>query len=318
MHHLKGKVSSYLVISRVKLTLIREVESLLDKSECGAVRRLLDDDDFLHIKVISAIESCQGRLRRIISAIDTVTIIQSYLNSKNKCSWPDLYAKSMLGELNESPFVKEILLFVRKMPSHTLQELLSRLKEIPLLDLQSEAQDLQALISSSGGNENPLRSEHDAHRQTLRATVVAQKVELSKHSSSLSKKELDYSKVINRVDAALREFFQTHSVDFRSMFLHEIVVYDFKSPHRDTFLSKPRYAIERALSSPHDYLGCSCCNGAEQTLSASQPATAILYQLYLESGAIINVADLWSAFHTIVARENVDEGIERKRVLLVA
>lgn len=86
----------------------------------------------------------------------------------------------------------------------------------------------------------------------------------------------------------------------------------------------PRHAIERALSRPHDYLGCACCgpnrrsdavsnvsafNGDEgdngrilaEEKNDHQPATAILYQLYLESGTLINVGDLWMAFRARVS-----------------
>ena len=43
------------------------------------------------------------------------------------------------------------------------------------------------------------------------------------------------------------------------------------------------------------------------TLSSTQPSTAILYQLYLESGAMINVFDLWSAFNAIIGSEKTEE-----------
>lgn len=46
------------------------------------------------------------------------------------------------------------------------------------------------------------------------------------------------------------------------------------------------------------------------TLSATQPETAIVYQLYLESGALINVSDLWNAFFAIVG-----EGSEEAPVM---
>lgn len=42
-------------------------------------------------------------------------------------------------------------------------------------------------------------------------------------------------------------------------------------------------------------------------LSATQPPTAILYQLYLESGAAINVADFYSAFCAIIEESVEDE-----------
>ena len=82
----------------------------------------------------------------------------------------------------------------------------------------------------------------------------------------------------------------------------------------------PRRAIERALSAPHDYLNCECCEGGggggkgdgATTLSSTQPATAILYQLYLESGALINIADLWAAFSAVVGAEGEEEAEEEE------
>ena len=79
----------------------------------------------------------------------------------------------------------------------------------------------------------------------------------------------------------------------------------------------PRRAIERALSAPHDYLNCECCEGGGKgdaaALSSSQPATAILYQLYLESGALINIADLWAAFSAVVGTEGEEEKGEAEK-----
>lgn len=44
----------------------------------------------------------------------------------------------------------------------------------------------------------------------------------------------------------------------------------------------------------------------------SEPGTSILYRLYLESGALLNVNDLWSAFQTMVdGNEDVEEMQQR-------
>lgn len=42
-------------------------------------------------------------------------------------------------------------------------------------------------------------------------------------------------------------------------------------------------------------------------LGATQPPTALLYQLYLESGPLINVFDLWSAFLAVAGDQHNDE-----------
>ena len=47
----------------------------------------------------------------------------------------------------------------------------------------------------------------------------------------------------------------------------------------------------------------SFINMLQSMLSSTQPATAILYQLYLESGSLVNASDLWSAFNAIVGEE---------------
>lgn len=46
------------------------------------------------------------------------------------------------------------------------------------------------------------------------------------------------------------------------------------------------------------------------SLAPTQPATSLLYRLYLESGALISVADLWSAFSAIIGDE--DGGDEKE------
>lgn len=47
----------------------------------------------------------------------------------------------------------------------------------------------------------------------------------------------------------------------------------------------------------------------QDSLSGTQPPTAILYQLYLESGSLINAFDLWSAFQAVVKDQYEDEAV---------
>lgn len=74
------------------------------------------------------------------------------------------------------------------------------------------------------------------------------------------------------------------------------------------FAPRSRSTVERALSRPQDYLGCECCtaqDGEEVGIKSTQPPGSIIYQLYLESGALINIFDLWSAFYQVIGG---DEG----------
>lgn len=279
------------------------------------VQKLLEDNDMLQETTVAKIEESKNSIAGVLAAIDTLSFVQSFSTTKASSPWSELYIKAMSGELADSIVLRETLILVKKMPSDTLRPVVSELakSQMAMADILN---DLNQLMGENELDGTQMRSEHDISHKTLRTTVVAQKVELSKHTSELSKQDKEYSKIVNRAYDTLKDYFKEHLINPKDLFLHEVLIYDAKNPYRDVFTPKTRFAIERALSSPHDYLGCNCCDSVENGLSASQPATAILYQLYLESGALINTADLWSAFHTIVALEDAeDEEKEQQRVL---
>ncbi|KAI4260429.1 MAG: hypothetical protein LQ352_000291 [Teloschistes flavicans] len=291
-------------------------ERLLEQGHVDKARRILNDNIFLHAEIMEGIKQGKETLKILIGAVERLYSMQATLRLKTTESWSALYIKAMMRELQDSASVRDTLLAIRKLPSDAMASLLDSLGDsIP--ELITLKEELRQMVSATGSTES-LRSEHDTKHESLRTTVVAQKVELSKHSSSLSKQDLVYSKLVNQVNGVLRDYLHQSLVDPQELFLHEVLVFDLKSPHREVFIPKPRYAIERALTSPRDYLGCGCCTGAHYGLSATHPATSILYQLYLESGAIVNISDLWSAFHTIVGTDNPDdEDAEQERVLYV-
>lgn len=295
----------------------RYASGKLDNDEIQSVRSLLEDDQKLIGTLKASINETQTTIRNLVAGIEVVEIVQSCLSLKKCATWPELYIQAIAGELGTSVLIREMLLSVKKMSSDSMLEMLAQLS-IHLPAMEKLRKDLTRLLSATADDSTPLRSEHDVHHKILRTTVVAQKVELSKQTAALSKQDIDYSRIVDRVDSALREYSQQTFINPQDLFLHELFIYDAKSPYRDVFTPRPRFAVERALSSPHDYLGCSCCSSAENGLSSTQPATAILYQLYLESGSQINVADLWSAFNTIVGAEDPeDEEVDQQRTLYV-
>ncbi|MCJ1262646.1 hypothetical protein MMC22_002516 [Lobaria immixta] len=285
----------------------RFIERLIDDGDYKTAQELLSDDTLLYEMVQYKIREGHKRLRAIIDALEAICTFQSYLASKSVRLWSELYISGMSGKLQDSSLVNETLLSIRKLPSDALEDLLVKLSAFQIPGLSAVLEDLETLTSPLL---QPLRSSHAIHRQTVRTTVVAQKVELSAQSSTLSPQDLAYSEIVDRTHDLVREYLRTTLVNPTDIFLHEILVYDLKSPLRDVFAPKSRAVVERALSSPHDYLGCDCCDGLGSALSATQPATAVLYQLYLESGALVNVADLWAAFFAILGKE--DEEIEEK------
>ena len=262
------------------------------------------------------IQNGREALQAILRAINVLFRVQSKLILKSKVPWSEMYIQAMCGELTGSAAFDEIIASVKKLPSDTMTSLLNDLAGMPGTLAFEIVTELEQVTKSLEDPRIPLRSAYDVHHETLRTTVVAQKVSLSKNTSTLSAQDSAYTKIVDRIHEDLRSYFESSLVNPQDLFLNEILIFDSKTPHREVFAPKPRYAVERALCSPHDYLGCDCCGGSEGGLSSTQPATAILYQLYLESGAAINTADLWSAFWTIVGGEDgEDEEAEQQRAL---
>ncbi|KAL8866252.1 MAG: hypothetical protein Q9198_008970, partial [Flavoplaca austrocitrina] len=291
------------------------VEELLDQKDLDTAQRLLHGDTFLHEQIEQGIKKGKKDLESLIAAVELIASIQKSLGIRATDSWCNLYTQAMAGQLKESPIVKDTLLAVRKSSSDTMAKMLEDLAHSPLPDRLVLLDEVRQLQSEKEGTE-PLRSKHDTNYAGLRTTIVSHKVELSKQTASLSKQDILYSEFVNRVEAMLNNHLQEALITPRELFLHEILIYDFRSPHREVFAPKPRHSVERALSLPRDYLGCDCCKGTQHGLSATHPVTSILYQLFLESGAIINTSDLWSAFNTIVgSEENEDEDAEQESTL---
>lgn len=291
----------------------RFIERLLDDGDYKIAQELLSDDISLYDMIQYKIREGHKRLRAIIHALEVICVFQSYLASKSVTPWSELYVSGMSGKLQDSSIINETLFSIRRLPSDAMEDLLVKLSAFQIPGLSAVLNDLETLTSPLL---QPLRSSHAIHQRTLRTTVVAQKVELSAQSSTLSPQDLAYSEIVDRTHNLMRQYLRITLVNPADIFLHEILVHDLKSPLRDVFAPKPRAAVERALSSPHDYLGCDCCDSLGSALSATQPATAVLYQLYLESGALINVADLWAAFFAILGKEDEeDEEKEQERVL---
>ena len=290
--------------------MLRFIERLVDDGDYKIAQELLSDDRSLYEMIQYKIREGHNRVRAIIHALKAICTFQSCLASKSVTPWSELYINGMSGKLQDSSLINEKLLSIKRLPSDALENLLVKLSAFQIPGLCDALKDLESLTSPLL---HPLRSSHAIHHQTLRTTVVGQKVKLSAQSSVLSPQDLAYSKIVDRTHGLLREYLHTTLVNPADIFLHEILVHDLKSPLHDVFAPKPRAAVERALSSPHDYLGCDCCDGLGNALSAAQPATAVLYQLYLESGAIVNVANLWAAFSAILSQKDEEDGEEEEK-----
>ncbi|KAH0595365.1 hypothetical protein MHUMG1_07117 [Metarhizium humberi] len=177
--------------------------------------------------------------------------------------------------------------------------------------LETKLEELERLKAKADEQGTPLRSKYSGQSKIMRTTVIAQKVQLSRDSAALRDDDKIFTEIVDQVTDVLSAY--RPDTNATEVLFAECWLYDSKSPSRQVFVPRPRAVFERSLGRPHDYLGCSCCKTDGGGLQATLPSTSILYQLYLETGNLINVADLWSAFHTLV---NEKEDDDRKALVM--
>src|SRR5690606_14576847 len=152
-----------------------------------------------------------------------------------------------------------------------------------LSGLIDRAQDAVAEAKESG---HTLRSKYSGQTKIVRTTVIAQKVQLSQDSAALTDRDKVFTDIVDSFVGLLRA--ESSCRPASSVFLHETWLYNSRAPYRDVFVPKPRAVFERGLSRPRDYLACECCDD-EGAASALAPPAAIVYRLYKEAGALVNI-----------------------------
>ncbi|KAI1810766.1 origin recognition complex subunit 3 N-terminus-domain-containing protein [Poronia punctata] len=305
----------------------REVEAIIKSNDPLHARPILEDDSKLKAYVTDHLQRRRDwvvRLSRILKILATSETLP--------VGFADMFMEASYGGVGHSGQYEQFFDAVKRMQPADSQAYLSRLlsvirqgddnlglkpwaDEMPetvalLSELLAGIRQLQDEADDQG---HVLRSTYGGQSKILRTTVVAQKVQLSQDTAALTDHDKAYTELIHRLLKHLEAIVSIEGAC--DMPFSEIWLYDSKTPHKDVFIPRPRNVLERALSRPHDYLGCSCCRGDDEIMSTF-PSTAILYKLYLETGSLINTADLWSAYYGIVSEDNDDELSERTALVL--
>ncbi|KAL4977821.1 origin recognition complex subunit 3 N-terminus-domain-containing protein [Aspergillus desertorum] len=278
-------------------------EILLRDGKTQQLRQLLDDDKFLLSQTIQIVRTGQASMHAMFQAVKFISVLLGDLSLPRKVSISELSIRALSGELQDSPLLEDIITAFRRLDSSRLAGLLPHLSEIltkfrGFRDVQA---DFRSLTQAHDGSE-PLRSGYDSQNSVIGTTIVKQRVKLNTGKAKLPEECVKYTWIIDRCCTLLRSYFEAVLVFPQELPLHEAFLLDMRNPIKEVFAPRARFAIERALSNPFDYLVYTS-QDTERKISAKQPSTAILYQLYLESGALVNVHDLWTAFHTVFESE---------------
>jgi origin recognition complex subunit 3 len=263
-------------------------------------------------------------MKALFKTAKFVQAVQGVLQTSKPSSRTELFLRAISGDLQGSPSIEGILSKITKSDSDVFAQVLSVLKDSDdnVIDVEQYQSTLESLLSmQQNPKENsPLRSKHDTQNSTLSTTTVIKSrvVNLTKVQKQVSAQDVEYTDLLERFVAEFEQSLTSALVNPQDLFLHEVFLFDLRNPLKDSFAPRARFSVERALSNPFDYLSSSTAlEEQNNNLSAKQPETAILYQLYLESGALVNIFDLWKAFSTIVSGDEGDADGDEQRTSLM-
>jgi origin recognition complex subunit 3 len=300
----------------------KHISDLMSSNDLGRARALLQDDQVLLTEVKQALRTGRQISLRILRRFHVFQrVSQEPVDSIN------LYMSFMEGNIQTSDFLTVLIESLKSMTPMQMLVFLSRIEtaiedgdsgielsgctdedDVIMTIIQDMKHKISELSNAAEETEMPVRSSGVIHSKGLRTTVIAQRVQLSYAESTLTALEKEFLEQNERLSTLLEDYFIM--ADPRHLFLNEIWLVDSTTTLLDAFAPHPREAIETTLSTPYHFLDRRVPRGGT-TLSITLPATAILYQRYLEAGSIINMADLWSSFLEIVAGD-AEEADERE------
>jgi origin recognition complex subunit 3 len=124
---------------------------------------------------------------------------------------------------------------------------------------------------------------------------------------------IEYEKLLVECLDYLHHVFGSNLIPFSKgpTFIELFVFSDYSSIRRQ-IVGAPRGAIHNALSNPHHYLQCKCCElGEHEQILPSMPDICIAYKLHLECNKFINLYDWLQAFSMVVdSNEDEEESIK--------
>ncbi|KAI0200079.1 origin recognition complex subunit 3 N-terminus-domain-containing protein [Astrocystis sublimbata] len=307
----------------------RTIETAIENNDYAQAKRLLQDDSKLTEHLVGCLQERRQWVTRLLR------ILKSFAVSKiGSLDFASLYLEASYNGFHLSGQFEQFLEAVKHMEPRDSEEYLNRLidliqhgdqslgldpwaDEAPenIAELLNIHASIKQLRTKAGGEGHVLRSQYSGQSKIVRTTVVAQKVQLSHDTAALTDLDKSYTDLIH---SFLEQLETTMSIGGAcDMPFHEVWFYDSKTPYRDVFIPRPRNVFERALSRPHDYLGCTCCKEGKSHDSHIVPTTAILYQMYLETGTLINVGDLWSAYHATMGEDVEEAGLDERSALVL-
>ena len=303
------------------------IEGCLQNKMLDRSHRLIENDSDLSDEIQSTLQSTRNFITRLLRIIHVIS--SASIESMGKV---ELYKAVFGGKTGDLDFTRRIIDVLRQMSPEAVLGFLKQVKDSiesgsPELELEgwtheatdflaelSEAREqVMSLLEVSRTTGKPIQSSHTIQRKGIRTTVIAQRVQLSFEESSLSDQDKTFTTLVDKISESMIKFLSGENP--QDFFLHEVWMCNDSQPYRDVLTPRPRYSIERALSSPQQYIRCDCCR-LDQGVWTKQPPTASIYQLYLEAGSLINISDMWRAYLDMQNPDDHEDFDEREALVL--
>ncbi|KIW20204.1 hypothetical protein PV08_00779 [Exophiala spinifera] len=273
------------------------------KAQRQHLRTLLVSDAALENEAIQSLRAGQERMRLILTTVAALRIIYRQLHGTTALSSFEVQRQLLasLPDLTESRIFDEIESAVRSMAAfEDFRDLLSATSK--------EIEDLNTFEPESEG--------YDADQAIPNLHSIRDKLQFDVPTTTR-----DVSELTNAFLNLLTRYVQSRTTYASASpetspwtsFMAEAYMYNLKSPLSAIVRPRTRYALERALTRPSDYLGCDCCMLDKGTIldKTTLPPTSLLLSMLNEAGTVINVRDLWDAFRGMVAPSLGHSGTEQ-------
>ncbi|ESO93276.1 hypothetical protein LOTGIDRAFT_232717 [Lottia gigantea] len=237
----------------------------------------------------------------------------------------ELYSICIECSLTDSDGYKEAFDLLRMLSKEEMINLLTQgIKHITEYNLPHEINTipsqietyLQRLTLLNAETEHVPEEEPEIETENL---IIPKKTDLHNLRKTLQKMEKQkkrltpYEKLRNETLDFLHLLFQKYLKCPTSLPLYELLYYNSVSIIKHHINAAPRSAIQRALSTPHQYLQCKCCEGDPNSILPTMPDVCIVYKLHLECGQLINLYDWLQAFMTVVTSEDEENDAKSKK-----
>ena len=253
-----------------------------DKSQRQRARLLLTSNEALQAEAETAIQTGQAQLHASQKAISTLQYLYHHVLNLDKYT----------------PWESEAQ-FLDSLPDLTNCDIYEAIEEA--LMTRPDTASIAQILDLSAQELHDFREYHSAildedadPEAGAEATFTALRQYLQERTS------LPHGSVLHSGIGPFRQF------------MAESYTIAQKSPLSQIVHARSRYAIERALTRPADYLGCECCvsqNGSADDVSGKSclPPTSLLLSMLNEAGVLVNVRDLWDAFRDTLSSQRIDQ-----------